>query len=274
MTSAADPFLAFDEAIALETVGDGRLRADIAPGWDIRGNPHGGYLLSMVVAAGVGAIEQNDPISVAANYLAPPRFGEADLVTEVIRAGRRQSTVEVRLGQAGTECVRAVITYGTLSDESPTLWGSDVVAPPLPTPDRCADLQAVIREEGEDVRLHERVELRLHPETGWIRGKPSGVPQFDGWLRFVDGREPDPLALLLYSDGFPPSIFEAVGLDVGHVPTVQLTTHLFARPAPGWVQARFRTRVRGGGFVDEDGELWDSTGRLVATTRQLALVRD
>jgi hypothetical protein len=54
---------------------------------------------------------------------------------------------------------------------------------------------------------------------------------------------------------------------------VQLTTHLFARPAPGWVQGRFRTRVQGGNFIDEDGELWDATGRLVATTRQLALLR-
>jgi hypothetical protein len=99
------------------------------------------------------------------------------------------------------------------------------------------------------------------------------VAELEGWLRFAEDREPDPLALLLFSDGIPPSLFEVRGPDIGHVPTVQLTTHLFARPAPGWVQGRFRTRVQGGNFIDEDGELWDATGRLVATTRQLALLR-
>ena len=78
----------------------------------------------------------------------------------------------------------------------------------------------------------------------------------------------------MFSDGLPPSIFEATGRAVSHVPTVQLTTHLFARATPGWIQTRSRTRVQGGGFLDEDAELWDSAGRLVATTRQMALVRE
>jgi hypothetical protein len=128
--------------------------------------------------------------------------------------------------------------------------------------------------EGEIINLHRRLLLRCHPRTGWLQGTPSGVAELEGWLRLAGDRAPDPLALLMFSDGMPPSLFEITDREVvGHVPTVQLTTHLFAKPADGWVQGRFRTRIQGGSFIDEDGELWDANGRLVATTRQLALVR-
>ena len=45
------------------------------------------------------------------------------------------------------------------------------------------------------------------------------------------------------------------------------------RPAPGWMLGQFRTLDFSDGRIIEDGALWDSTGRLVAQARQLALVR-
>ena len=263
----------FDEAIAVRTVGDGRFVADIAEGWDVRGNPHGGYLLSLITRAMGLVVPQPHPLSVSATYLAPPRFGHADLEVSVVRAGKRQSTVSVRLVQDDMERVNAVATFGSLSDEPPKIYAAELAPPTLPKPDACLSTELLAQAEGQVVRLHERLELRFHPDTGWLTGQPSGVPELNGWLRHASGREPDPLALLMFSDGMPPSLFEAAGRIGFHTPTVQLTTHLFALPAPGWVQARFRTRLAAGSFLDEDGELWDSQGKLVATTRQLALLR-
>ncbi len=54
--------------------------------------------------------------------------------------------------------------------------------------------------------------------------------------------------------------------------TLQLTTHIRDRPAPGWLAARVSTRHPAGGLHEEDMELWDSTGRLVAQSRQLAVL--
>lgn len=266
------PFVGLDEAIALKTVGDGHLSADIRQGWDVRGIPHGGYLLALVAAAARTVSVQQDPLSVSATYLAPPEFGPADLAVEVVRAGRRQSTVAVTLHQSGTERVRATLTLGTLSETDPIALSDDVRMPAGPGPDACLAMPAAPPGQ-EPLRLHQQVDLRLDPSTGFPWGQPTGVAHLDGWLRLADGREPDTLALLLFSDAIPPTIFEARGFEVGHVPTIQLTTHLFAPPRPGWVRARFRTRVQGGSLIDEDGELWDSEGRLVATTRQMALIR-
>jgi hypothetical protein len=49
--------------------------------------------------------------------------------------------------------------------------------------------------------------------------------------------------------------------------------HVRARPAPGMLLTRFTTRALIGGYLEEDGELWDSTGTLVAISRQLARVQ-
>lgn len=273
-TSDSSGASSFDKALALEAVGDGAFRTDIAPGWDIRGTPHGGFLLSLVASAACRVAPQPDPVSVSANYLAPPAFGPAELGVEIVRSGRRQTTVAVRLVQEDLERVRAVITVGSLPDTAARIWSDEVRAPAIPGPDAGIAVEDLDEVAGEDgIGLHQNLELRFHPDTGWIRGEPTGRPSVEGWLRLVDGRAPDPLALLMFSDGFPPSMFEVTGRDIGHVPTVQLTTHLFAKPSPGWIQGRFRTRAQGGGFVDEDGELWDTEGNLVATTRQLALVR-
>jgi hypothetical protein len=47
------------------------------------------------------------------------------------------------------------------------------------------------------------------------------------------------------------------------------------RPVPvdiNPVRCRFSNRFVTAGFLEEDGEVWDGTGRLVGQSRQLALV--
>ena len=102
-----------------------------------------------------------------------------------------------------------------------------------------------------------RVELRVHPDDmGFATGNRSGVPRVTGWFRLHDDEPVDTVALLCALDAFPPTVFNA-DLPVGWVPTVELTTHVRARPAPGWLRCRFATRYVTGGFLEEDGEIWD-----------------
>ena len=45
-------------------------------------------------------------------------------------------------------------------------------------------------------------------------------------------------------------------------------------PAPGWLAVVQRARLVHDGWLDEDCEVWDSEGRLVAQARQLAMYRE
>jgi hypothetical protein len=72
-------------------------------------------------------------------------------------------------------------------------------------------------------------------------------------------------------DALPPATFD-LGT-TGWVPTLELTCHVRAVPAPGPLAVRQRVRHVAGGRVDEECDVWDSTGRLVATGHQLAGVR-
>ena len=83
-------------------------------------------------------------------------------------------------------------------------------------------------------------------------------------------RDADPLSLLLAVDALPPTAFD-LGLK-GWVPTIELTVHIRALPAPGPVRVAITTRNLAGGFLEEDAEIWDSADRLVAQSRQLATV--
>jgi acyl-CoA thioesterase len=143
------------------------------------------------------------------------------------------------------------------------------IAPPaVPPPDACGARSG--GEQGVTLSILGRLDIRLHPDEA--RAGAAGRAQVTGWVRFRDGRAPDPLANLLFADAFPPSVFGVLGA-VGWVPTVSLTVDLRRRPAPGWILCRFRTEDLADGRLIEDGVLWDESGRIVAQSRQLALLR-
>ena len=56
------------------------------------------------------------------------------------------------------------------------------------------------------------------------------------------------------------------------VPTIELTVHVRRRPASGWMFAHLACEDLSGGRMIESGMLWDSSGALIAQSRQLGLV--
>lgn len=261
--------MGFVEDTRVERVADGRWSTTIAPGWDIGGNANGGYLLAVVGRALAEAAERPDPVTLTAHFLRPGKPGPAAIVAERVKAGRRFATVAGRLESDGGAIVQALATFGDLASADPGPERVSASPPDLPPPDACP------RNAADDAlakSFMHQVDLRLHPDdVGFRRGAPSGEPRVRGWFRFADDAPIDTLALLLAVDAFPPTIFNA-RLPVGWVPTLELTAHVRARPEPGWLRCAFATRFVTGGFLEEDGELWDERGRLVAQSRQLALV--
>lgn len=259
--------MSFEGATAVTPIEDDRYGAEIQPGWDIADNANGGYLLAIAARAGLAATGRPDPISITAHYLSPGKPGPIAADTAVIKRGRRFTTATATL--TGDRPVLATLgSYGDLSEAEGPLR-IDTAMPEMPDPDRCL---AVEPTDTFPPPFMGRIELRLHPDdAGFASGQRSGQPRVRGWFRLRDDEPMDSVALLQATDAFPPTIFNA-DLPVAWTPTVELTAHVRARPAPGWLRCAFTTRFITGGFLEEDGEIWDSIGRLVAQSRQLALV--
>ena len=260
----------FDAATALEAQGDGRYAGQLDPAWQIAGKPNGGYLLSVLGRAALAQVGAGypHPLVASANYVAPPEPGPVELTVRVLRLGRRTAQTRVSLATAAGLCVEALVTCGQLDPAEPFFDG----VPPaeLPPEDACPRLP--VEGPGFQVPLMGVLAERLDPATmGWAVGKPSGRGELRGWVRFDDGREPDPLSLLTVVDALPPATFD-LGV-TGWVPTLELSCHVRAVPAPGALVVRQRARHVAGGRVDEECDVWDSAGRLVATGHQLAGVR-
>ena len=76
-----------------------------------------------------------------------------------------------------------------------------------------------------------------------------------GWFRLPATSPSTASPCCARSDAFPPTAFNA-RLPVAWTPTVELTAHIRASPAPGWLRCRFSTRFVTAGFLEEDGLLW------------------
>jgi acyl-CoA thioesterase len=262
----------FDLATAVLPTGEGEFSATIDPGWTIGGRPNGGYLLALAARAALMATGQPHPLAVSGHFLSAPSTGPAELRVRTLRRGRTVSSAGVTLLQQGQPRLETLVSSGQLHPGAEPDWLADSEPPQLPAVDEC--LPGQVEVPGQDMRIAimERLDLRLDPATaGWAMGAPGGRLEARGWVRFRDGRPPDPLGLLLAVDALPPASFE-IGV-MGWAPTLELTVYVRDLPASGWLRCAARGRMLQGGWFDEQVEVWDQRDRLVAQSWQLAGAR-
>ncbi|MEV6687281.1 thioesterase family protein [Streptomyces sp. NPDC051130] len=262
-----------DTAIAPRAGEAGVYDTELSAGWTIISAVNGGYLLALVGRALAAALPHPDPFTVSAHYLTSSVPGPAVVRTQVVRSGRTLSTGQASLFQydesgAEIERIRVLASYGDL-DSLPDSVHTTARPPAIPAYEDCLGTEAGPAPIPGSSEIVDRLRLRLDPATaGWAVGAPSGKGEMRAWFELADGRDADPLSLLLAVDALPPTAFD-LGL-MGWTPTVELTTHIRHRPAPGPLRVSITTRNLAGGFLEEDAEVWDSADRLVAQSRQLA----
>jgi hypothetical protein len=273
-----------DRGIAVTAAGDGRYDADLDGGWVVGGGVNGGYLLAVIgnaVRERLLGSDHVDPFSVSAHYLSASVPGPATVETRVVRQGGRFSTVAATLVQqvdgVATPRISALATYGDLdrahdaaTDAAAEALHLALQPPELPPREQCLPSSAAPEEVRKMAPLLDRFGTLLDPASAmWAVGRPSRRGVIQGWFKLADDRPLDPIALLMVVDALPPTTFD-LGMP-GWAPTLELTAHVRAKPAPGWAVVRHATRTVAGGLFEEDCDVWDSTGRLVAQSRQLAL---
>jgi acyl-CoA thioesterase len=246
--------------------GDGIRDLTVTDRWNTPlGKPNGGYLLAAMLRGLQDEMGADDPMVAAVTYLASPSSGPADLRTSTVRMGRRVQTGTASLWQGDRHVAAMTASFGPRGDGP----SAELGAPPqLPPPEQCADpLDHGMPAEG----LFGRIDYRLASAPGWSQGTPTGDPSIDVWQRLKGGRPVDFPALALLCDSFAPPVLE-LGEGFQQSMTVQLTVHLHRLPRPGWIATRLSTRHVVNGFHEEDCELWDEDGQLVAQSRQLGIL--
>ncbi len=268
--SQGEPANAFDRDTAVRKIAPGRYTANLAEDWQVGGGLNGGYLLATLGRA-LGSSIPGKPhvLTVSAHYLSAAEAGAAEVTTRVVREGRSVATLAADLSQATGARLTALATLGDLAEltDEVATTAEELDLPPV---DECFSSEDAPPEVRAKAPLMERLDLRFDPATAsWAVGRPSGRGVIQAWFR-LPGREPDPLSLLTAVDVLPPVTFD-LGRP-GWAPTLELTAHVRAVPEPGWLRLRQATRNVAGGLFEEDCEVWDSGGRLVAQSRQLARV--
>lgn len=253
----------FDVDTAITPVGKGRFEGTLHDRWTIQDIPNGGYVMGLMLRAGVEVSHHAHPLTTTAHFLAPTGVGPVEVLTEMIKPGRSTATVMSSLVQEGRERIRMLTTFGDLGDRE----GPDhlFLEPPSIRPPFETRRSLLVQ------KFPDNFEYRI-PESvaGGAFGSPTGKPEIGGTIAFRDGRPPDLLALPVFADGFAP-----VAFNLGHAawtPTLELTIHFWDHPAAGPVTVWLHTDVVVGGYHDESGDLWDSEGKVVGRSRQLARI--
>jgi len=257
----------FDRDILLELGKSDSYSGDITENWSINGVPNGGYLMAVTANAMLQCSEMKATPIITANFLNRCEPGAATVLVERMSRSRQFDRFQASLYQGEKEKIRAFGTFASEKNEC-ILESYEVDAPEITEWENCVSVP-----EMPGFTLYGQMDIRLDPVcTGWVEGNLSAQSEIKGWIKFKDHRAFDTLALLLIADSFPPAVFASQGM-VAWVPTLEFSVNIRNIPTTAWLKCIFRTRFITCGLIEEDGEIWDQNGELIAISRQIAQYR-
>lgn len=270
----------FEHETSVQRLAPGSYGATMHRSWWIINGPNGGFVAAVVLRAIVAEVDDpaRRPRSISLHFLRAPAEGPVQVDVTVERQGRTVTNVSARLVQDGTTMVLALAALAT-DREAPVEFDD---GPGLPRADDGSPLPMPEQVPSTPVDAERDVPMRSHYDLRWVVGDLPFAPHPDptrrrarsgGWLRPAEAVPVDEVALVAMSDAWLPPIFSRHAVPLA-VPTVDLTVHLRHRPEdPGdFCFAEFDSPLASDGYVVEHGRLWDRHGRLLAESRQLAVV--
>jgi len=257
----------FDKDIFLKCEKPGAYSGHIADNWSINRVPNGGYLMAILANAMLQSSEMKATPIITANFLNRCEPGEATAVIERMSKSRQFDRFQGSLNQNGKEKIRAFGTFANEHNEC-ILESYERKPPEIAELDTCVPIP-----EMPGFTIFANLNIRLDPGcTGWFFGDLSDRSEIKGWIQFKDKKPFDMLSMLLIADSLPPAVLTSQGM-VAWVPTLEFSVNIRNLPATPWLKCVFRTRFITCGLLEEDGEIWDENGELIAISRQIAQYR-
>ncbi len=261
----------FDVATAVVRNADGSWRGSTSENYWAFVGPFGGFTAATMLRTILDHPERSgDPLTLTTNLCAPIAAGSFRLQSRLVRATRSTQHWQVELSQDDGVAAIATAVLATRRES----WAHQ----PAKRPNAPAfEATPVYRFNGPMPSWVAQYEFRF----------VSGAPGFDTvvstpndasslvWMRDTEQRRLDALSLTAISDCFFGRIFQALGRVVPFG-TVSMATSFHADSAD--LAAEGATMVLGAAagrafsknFGDQVGELWSPSGRLLATTTQIA----
>jgi acyl-CoA thioesterase len=259
----------FDQDTRVTEVDPGVFDGHVNRDWWIVFGPNGGFIAAMIVKAMAAAVDDHarQARSVTIHYTAAPKEGPVRIATTIERTGRSLTTVTARMTQDGRLIALAI---GAYSSRRVAAFEFDEAPPPqVPPPD-----EVPVRGTHPALPPFAR-QWEVRPAVGEqpFRGL-DGPTLTGGWIKPLEDHPIDAALVAQITDAWIPAVFIRL-TEPNAVPTIDLTIHFRSElPLPAdYVLATFESRLSTGGFIEEDGLIWSRDGRLIAQSRQLALLQ-
>ena len=249
----------------------------VAPGGATPPAVNGGVMVATMLRAVLDTSPLPYPVATSAHFLRVPLLEPGEVEVTWLKQGRTAATARAALVQDAQIVLDVTVTTGSLPAEPPAgqrrmlRWTGE--PPELPPIEECVNLGPWRGTVGADGTAGTRPRWTC----AWIRPRPAGAAANRRASRRCAATSG------CASTGTPTPTCSPWPLTrcrrwcsalapLGWAPTVELTWHMRAVPAPGPLQVAARCRHVSGGWFDEEAEVWDAAGRLVAQGRQLARV--
>ena len=270
-------FKRFQEALKLEYVEDNKFTVNPDTNYFVGSTPHGGYLMAIMHKALTSILPHSTAISSSVQYLDRIDAKPFELEIESFKVSRGSSSGIVRLRQDDKVCTTFT---GTCSDFE-FMKGYDDLQKPLPNIFADKDKNDYLEmnydkiSKGFTPSFIQQLECLIHPDHAWWNRETDGdsadnEARCSAFLE-MEGGKPDQFCLSFYSDILPPVVCNKYG-PLGWIPTITLTTHIRQLPTTSQLYADFIATDINKGYFEQDCNIWDLNGNLVASSRQLTRI--
>ncbi len=243
---------------------DDAWQAYVQPGYDVFGIPHGGYLAALGANAVLHASGQPDIFSITTHFLRKSTFAPIRFAVHRVGASRRFATWSAIATQDDQVVMSVMASVGDRTTFTGPRWSQ------LPGLELFADVTPkqsfeAMGDRGPSIAAICGLQLDTSSAV-YLEGRVGEEASIQGMVTMEPA---DQLAGIIACDVGPPAAWNVLG-PRGWVPTVELTAHVRAHPAPGSLRFVAESRFIADGLLDEDALVYDSAGTLVVQSRQLA----
>ena len=276
---------------------------ELSDRWMVGRVPSGGVVASMMLRATMkvsDAPESFTPLSASITFLRKTEPGkEFRCEVRVVKRGKSFYVFETLMIQLNKERCRMISLFGDV--EKALKQGPNRLFDGFQPP-RLASVERFVRLDGGDNSensVRSRVKLFVDPKCADVfvncrkaqsngefdestlldrevrTSRNGGTTSYEGYMYFAEDVRVPVIDSCIYPVLLDAALPPVLGSHVaGWVPTLTWNIHFkSAYTKSSRVSFRFRTTHIAGGYLEEDGEIWDmSTGKLLAISRQMAMV--